>query len=144
MNGDVRRVPDEDRAGREIWELLTDDDVRGVRAVRCAGDTTWMVTVDMMLCIREEPLEGELRRRIASALQSVDGVGTVEEEDREDWIVTGTPSPIVLVRVAAWAVDSLTNEIAEAFTAAERRERRAGRRDQLLGLLRPRATGRYR
>ncbi len=39
----------------------------------------WNVFVDVMEFIREEPLEGELRRRIAAALRAVDGVTAAEE-----------------------------------------------------------------
>jgi hypothetical protein len=48
--------------------------------------------------VREEPLEGVLRRRIAAALRSVEGVETADEMDRKVWFVTGIPSGAALVR----------------------------------------------
>jgi hypothetical protein len=44
---------------------------------------------------------------MAAALRAVAGVEAVEEEDREIWIVTGTPSGQELVNAAAQVVDSL-------------------------------------
>jgi hypothetical protein len=51
--------------------------------------------------VRDGPLETELREQMAAALEAVDGVGSVWEEDREVWIVTGTPSGEALVDAAA-------------------------------------------
>jgi hypothetical protein len=133
VTGDVRQVQ-ADEAG-ETWELITGDELRQVTAEWVDEAGGWMVTVDMMQCIREEPLEGELRRRIAAALQSVEGARTVEEEDREVWLVTGTPPASALVRASAAAVDSLTGQIEEAFAIADARERGEARRSQGWGRL---------
>jgi len=95
----------------ESWDRVTDDeDVRGVGADRIDVAGGWNVTVPVMEFVREEPLEGELRRRIAAALRSVEGVGTADEMDREVWFVTGTPSGEALVRAAAQVVDDLAGQ----------------------------------
>jgi hypothetical protein len=60
--------------------------------------------------VREGPLEGELRRRIAAALRSVEGVETAEEMDTEVWFVTGTPAGEALVRAVAEVVDDLADQ----------------------------------
>jgi hypothetical protein len=57
----------------------------------------------------EEPLEGELRRGMASALSGVAGVVAVDEEDREVWRVEGSPSGEELLRAAARVVDALAD-----------------------------------
>jgi hypothetical protein len=49
----------------------------------------WNVVIWVAEFLREDPLETELRGRIASALGAVDGVA---EEDREVWYVTGESS----------------------------------------------------
>jgi hypothetical protein len=51
--------------------------------------------------------ETELRQQMAAALGAVDGAGSVWEEDREVWGVTGTPSGKALVRAASGVVDHL-------------------------------------
>jgi cephalosporin-C deacetylase-like acetyl esterase len=61
--------------------------------------------------IRADPLEAEVRRRIADALRRVSGVTSVDEQDREQWSVTGTPSGEALVRAAAEVVDDLEDRI---------------------------------
>jgi hypothetical protein len=95
----------------EAWERVTDDwDARGVEAARFDFTGGWNVTVAVMEFVREEPLEGELRRRVATALRSVEGVESAEEMDREVWFVTGTPSGEALVRAAAEAVDGLAGQ----------------------------------
>lgn len=77
----------------EAWVRVTGDwDVRGVEAGRIDFAGGWNVTVSVMEFVREDPLESELRPRIAAALRSVGGVETAEEMDREVWFVTGTPS----------------------------------------------------
>jgi hypothetical protein len=135
MTGDIHLVPDEE--GEEVWALATADGTRGVSAERVDEEGGWIVTVNMMSCIREDPLEGELRRGITTALRLVQGADTVEEEDREDWLVTGSPDPAALIRAAAWAVGSFAGQIEEAFAVAEVRIRREERRGRLRGMLRP-------
>lgn len=95
----------------EVWERVTGEpDVRGVEAGRIDFAGGWNVTVAVMEFVREDPLESELRRRIAAALRSVGGVETAEEMDREVWFVTGTPSGDALVRAAAEVVDDLAGQ----------------------------------
>jgi hypothetical protein len=137
MTEDVRRFPPDDE-GREIWALVTDDGTRDASAEWVAEIGAWVVAVDMMLCIREDPLAGELRRAVTTVLRLVQGADAVEEEDRETWIVTGSPDPAALIRYAARAVDSFVPQIGEAFAVAARRDRREGRRS----LLRPRKRSR--
>ena len=105
---DVRQVVADD--GDEAWERVTGEpQVRGVEAVRIDFAGGWNVTVGVMEFVREDPLESELRRRIA-ALRSVRGVQTADEMDREVWFVTGTPSGDALVRAAAEVVDDLAGQ----------------------------------
>jgi len=90
--GGVRRVPDDDSG--EAWERdieVDDGEVRWVEANRVGFAGGWNVSVAVMEFVREEPLEGVLRCRIAAALRSVEGVETAGEMDREVWFVTGTP-----------------------------------------------------
>ena len=95
----------------EAWERVTGEpDVRGVEAGRIDFADGWNVTVAVMEFVREDPLESELRRRIAAALRSVGGVETAGEMDREVWFVTGTPSGDALVRAAAEVVDDLAGQ----------------------------------
>lgn len=70
----------------------------------------WQVGVYVMEFVREDPLESELRRRIAAALESVEGVETAQREDREVWFITGTPSGAALVRAVAEVVDDLADQ----------------------------------
>lgn len=70
----------------------------------------WNVTVAVMEFVREGPLEGELRRRVAAALLSVDGVESAGELDTEVWFVTGIPSGEALVRAVAAVVDDLAGQ----------------------------------
>ena len=71
MIGDVRRVQVDD--ADEAWEREIDDEddgeVRFVEAARIDFAGGWNVHVAVMEFVREEPLEGELRRRIAAALR---------------------------------------------------------------------------
>ena len=60
--------------------------------------------------VKQDPLETEIRRRIGGALRAVEGVITADEQDREVWFVTGTPSGRELTEAAARVVDELANE----------------------------------
>jgi hypothetical protein len=109
--GDVRRI--QLYGTDEAWERVFEADhgeVHGVKAYRVDVEGGWSVTVEVMELIREEPLEGELRRRIPAALRSVEGVETAGEMDREVWFVTGTPSGEALVRAVAEVVDDLADQ----------------------------------
>jgi hypothetical protein len=107
--GDVRQFRSD--GCDESWQRVADErDVRGVGASRFDDAGGWNVTVAVMEFVREEPLEGELRRRVAAALQSVEGVEAVEEMDREVWFVTGVPAGKALVRAVAAVVDDLAGQ----------------------------------
>jgi hypothetical protein len=61
----------------EAWERdieVDDGEVRWAGATRIDSVGGWNVHVAVMEFVREEPLEGMLRRRIAVALRSVEGV----------------------------------------------------------------------
>jgi hypothetical protein len=127
---DVQQVEDPNEGDDELgideaWKRVTDRFVQGARAERI-GDH-WLVTVDVMQCIREDPLEGELRRRIDAALRSVKDATAVEEEDRETWVVGGSPSGAALVRAVAQVADDLGGQVDEALAAADRRDERPER-----------------
>jgi hypothetical protein len=106
---DVRQIQVD--GSDESWERVTDEfDVRWVGAGWIGLSGGWNVTVAVMEFVREEPLEGELRRRIAAALLAVDGAGSAVELDREVWFVTGSASGEALVRAAAAVVDDLAGQ----------------------------------
>jgi hypothetical protein len=107
---EIRRIPAEELDGDtdEAWERLTDDsDFLGVEATKIAGMPRWHVFVAVAEFLGEDPLESELRRRMAIALRGVADVEDVAEEDPEVWIVTGSPSGDALIRAAAAVVDDL-------------------------------------
>ena len=110
--GDVRRVQAEN--SDEAWEREIDDEddgeVRFVEALRSYSDGAWTVAASVMEFVREEPLEGELRRRITVALRSVEGVEMVDEMDTEAWLVTGTPAGPALIRAVAEVLDDLASQ----------------------------------
>jgi hypothetical protein len=100
----------------EAWERLTDDpDVLGIEVARIEEIGGWQVTVVAMEFVRDEPLETEIRRRLANALRAVKGVVTADEEDREVWYVTGSTSGKELTEAAARVVDGLAGEIRAAM-----------------------------
>lgn len=112
MIGGVRRAEYEDGPS-EAWERdieADDGDVRYVEAGRDDHLGGWQVSVPVMEFVREEPLEGELRRRIAAVLLSVEGVGTADEMDREVWYVTGAPSGEALVRAVGEVLDGFAEQ----------------------------------
>jgi hypothetical protein len=112
VRDDIRRVPaselDEDSG--ESWERVTDDpDICGVDASMITVDEQpyWSVGVAVAEFLRDGPLETELWEQMTAALEAVDGVASVWEEDREVWGVTGAPSGEALVGAAAGVVDHL-------------------------------------
>ena len=121
MTDEIEQVPGGELDGDvdEAWQRLTDDpDVRGVEASRDSrSEWPWHVTIWAAEFVRDEPLESTLRRRLESALRAVDGATEVVEEDREVWLVAGTPSGRALVEAAASVVDELADEIATAMEA---------------------------
>ncbi len=108
MREPIRRLSDEEVDGDEGWIRETDEpELRNVEASR--DDEYWQVTVWVAEFLREEPLEGELRREMAAALSAVAGVDSVQEEDREIWNLQGSPSGEELLQAAAAVVDALAD-----------------------------------
>jgi hypothetical protein len=112
VSDEIQQVPSaelREDAG-EGWERLVDDaDIRGISAYRIVlgQQPYWSVEVSLAEFLREEPLESELRRQMATALEAVPGAEVVDEEDRESWFVSGSPSGEALVRAAGQVVDQL-------------------------------------
>ena len=81
----------EDEEELEVWGIRegSDDDVIAVLTDR--QEWPWSVFVAVAEFVREEPLETELAEAVAEALGTVPGVTDVVHEDREVWVVDGTP-----------------------------------------------------
>lgn len=97
MSDEIRQLPavelGDDCEGS--WERPTDDpDIRCVDAskITLGEQPYWAVVVAVAEFLREDPLESELRQQMAAALRAVGGVGSVWEDDREVWDVSGDPS----------------------------------------------------
>ncbi|MDP9332797.1 MAG: hypothetical protein M3Q30_05755 [Actinomycetota bacterium] len=113
---EVRRVPDDERndvydAG---WSRRTEEPhVRGVELYKDGGqdEWPWVIVVWAMQFVFEEPLEGELRDAMIAALVEVPGVTAAAEEDREVWIVDGTPSAEALIHAATGVVDRFADRV---------------------------------
>lgn len=111
MSDHIQQVRPLDSAIAEEWIRETDEPyVRAVSASRHQEGQWWWVSVWVMEFIRTDPLESELRRRIADALRGVSGVTSVEEADREVWTVTGAPTGEALVEAVAQVVDDLADQ----------------------------------
>ncbi len=112
MAGEVVRESPED--GVEEWFFRDQRDYWGNVGVARFDDAPdeWLVTVDAMEFVREDPLEAELRAAIASALASVPGAGDVSESDTEVWLVMGEPSGEQLALAADAVVDRFADQIA--------------------------------
>lgn len=106
--------------GEDAWERLTDEPhVRGVNSLRWDEDGGyWQVVIWAQEFFRGDPLGVELRERVVSALESVDGVTRVTEHDNESWDAWGAPSGEALTRAAANAVDDLAGRLREAMGIA--------------------------
>jgi hypothetical protein len=66
----IRQVPDGDRDEEvlEEWERTSDDFLGGACATRLPRSRyPWQVSIGVMEFVREEPLEGELRRAIGES-----------------------------------------------------------------------------
>ena len=112
MTDEIRQIqPEDPEVGEEWLRETTDPDVRGVYACKIDAMGGWQVTVSAMEFIRSDPLETELRQRIANALRAVAGVNGADEDDREAWLVTGNPEGRPLVEAVAAVVDSLADQI---------------------------------
>lgn len=110
MSEEVRQIQPQDSEIQEEWLRETGEpDIRAVGACRVDKIGGWQVFVSVMEFVREDPLESELRQRITTALRSVPGVTSADEEDRELWFVTGTPSGKALAESAAHVVDDLAD-----------------------------------
>ena len=110
MSEEIRQIEPLDDQIQEEW-IREAEPGRTVSANRVDEIGGWQVAIWAMEYVRSEPLETELRQQIADALRSVNGVSTAEEQDREQWFVTGTPTGRDLVAAAAHVVDDLADHI---------------------------------
>lgn len=116
MTEEVQQVPPGDAEIAEVWNRLTaEPDIRGVESCRIDEIGAWVVSVWAQEFFRQDPLGVELRQRMESALQAVDGVTSVAEHDNESWNVRGSPSGEALTRAAAGVVDDLADRLREGM-----------------------------
>jgi hypothetical protein len=106
----IRQIEPEDDEIQEEW-IREAEPGRTVSANRVDEIGGWQVAIWAMEYVRSDPLETELRQQVLAALRSVTGVSTAEEQDREQWFVTGSPSGRELVAAAARVVDGLADRI---------------------------------
>ncbi len=115
----------------EAWRLVSaEPDLLGVRAERWrpVGNThdatallntepslpLWTVMVPVMQSVHGLPMEAVLREVIPVALASVTAVIEVYEEDREAWVVCGTPLGMDLIAAVDGVLDRLKDPIRDA------------------------------
>jgi len=115
----------------EAWRLVTAEaDLFGVRAERWrpVGNTQdaaallnagpslplWTVIVPVMQSVHGLPMEAVLREVIPVALASVTAVVEVYEEDREAWVICGTPLGLDLIAAVDGVLDRLKDPIRDA------------------------------
>jgi hypothetical protein len=91
----------------EFINQTNEPDILGVGASNENGDRYWSVFVNVAEFVREEPLESEFRNVVANALSSVKGVTSVEEEDREVWLVEGDAQGPELVAATVKALHTI-------------------------------------
>jgi hypothetical protein len=118
MTPEVQHIPPSGSSGDDRWQRLTDDpDIRGVEVIRsnANGPWQWSVTVSVMEFVREDPLETQFRGAMEAELRAVPGVARVSEEDREVWVVDGSPSGEELTRAAARVADRFAERTREHY-----------------------------
>ncbi len=71
MNDEIRQIQPQDPAIQEEWLRETDEpEVRDVNACRIDEIGGWLVYVCVMEYASKDPLESDLRQRIATALRN--------------------------------------------------------------------------
>jgi hypothetical protein len=108
VSDEIRQIHPQDPEIQEEWLRETGEPgIRAVSACRVDEIGGWQVIVWVMEYVSDDPLESELRQRIATALRNVTGVTSAGEQERETWFVTGTPSGKALIEATARVVDDL-------------------------------------
>lgn len=108
MGDEYRRMEMSDDV-EEAWTRIPPDPLGSMEAYRFEGGVDWRVVISMAEFVREEPLESEMRRGVAEALRGVPGVTKVFEEDREQWLIEGSPSGEDLLQACAPVIDALAD-----------------------------------
>jgi hypothetical protein len=112
VGDDVEQIESPDPELEEVWQRLTSEpEIRAVSASRWDAIGGWQVAVSAMEFVHDDPLETELRQRIATALRAVSGVASAEEQDNEKWFVAGNPSGKALVEAAVQVLDDLADRM---------------------------------
>ena len=116
MAPSIKQVKPDDETLEEEWIRDVDyNDPGGAGASkrRTGGAWVWTVYVDAAELVIEEPLESELREAVEAALRGVAGVTAVEAdaENRELWLVSGTPKGDALVAAVGGVVDAMGDRI---------------------------------
>jgi hypothetical protein len=104
----------------EAWTRKTEEpQFRGILSSRIKGKSKWrwQVRVSIGECLTGA-LKVEFDSEMVNILRSVTAVTDVGHEDREVWVVSGTPSGADLVRSAARIVDAFEERVRESLQAS--------------------------
>jgi len=115
---EIRNLPVSDAELLEEWHRQTADPaIRNAYATKISQTGwSWQVRFPVLEFVREDsPSFGPVLTGIRHELQGVSGVVEVEHEDREVFIVRGTPSGEDLVRAAGRAVDGLSDRLRDDY-----------------------------
>lgn len=114
-----REVPESERdeEALEEWERPSaEPQITGVYATKVSlTGWSWQVSFAVLEFVGDDALESELTTAIVDALSAVVGVGEVAREDREVFVVKGTPSGQDLLEAASRVVDRMSDRLREHF-----------------------------
>lgn len=119
----IKQIKPDHVSHEEEWIRDVDyNDPGGAGATkrRIATGWEWTVYCDAAELVVEDPLETDLRAAVETALRGVPGVTAIEPdpENRELWLVSGTPRGEALVAAVGGAVDALADRI-RAYVEAQ-------------------------
>jgi hypothetical protein len=103
----------------EQWVYITDEsDLMGVDASRDVDEgDDWRISISVSEFIRDEALASTLHSSILKALEDVDGVDAVEQEDREVWLVEGSANATALISACVIQLKLLYPQLRTAYDA---------------------------
>ncbi len=119
----VKIEPNEDDYDEfeEQWLHVTDEqEILGVDASREIDEDDdsprdWTVYVAVAEFIREAPLESILHSSVTETLQGVNGVESVEQEDREAWLVEGSAEAKDLIHACVSKLKEIYPQLRSAY-----------------------------
>lgn len=112
MSPETKIVKKSPEVGVDVYSTeSTENHIFGLSITHVKAEDYISLSINVAEFIREDPLEEKFRNNIIKAIEGIDGVKSVEEEDREVWSIEGNADTTKIIGEVVGVISELYQDI---------------------------------